>query len=75
MTSSNFNPTALLSKLEREYIKAKLQQVFQSEEFIKTIKIDSHGRFNIETVNWDEYWANFSVDNPNLKFMLHNLKI
>ena len=74
MTSNNFNPTALLSKLEREYIKAKLQQVFQSENLIKTIKIDSHGRFNIETVKWKDYWANLSIDDPNLKSMLHNLK-
>ncbi len=64
-----------LTGLERAYIKSELRGAFYSDKLVRTIEIDFLGRINIDTISWDEFWAEAPVENRKLNKLLDNLKL
>lgn len=74
MTPEELTALDNLPGLERAYIKSKLRETFYSDRLVRTIEIDFCGRINIDTIRWDEFWAEAPVENRKLNKLRANLK-
>ena len=56
MTNFDYSPIDPLPGMIQEYFKDSLAEAFVRPEIITAIEVDWHGRIQIKSQNWGEYW-------------------
>jgi len=57
MTHFDYSPVDPLPGMVQEYLKDTLAEAFVRPEIITAIEVDWHGRIQIKSQNWGEYWG------------------
>lgn len=57
MTYFDYSPVNPLPGIIQEYFKSTLAKAFACPEIITAIDVDWHGRIQIKSQNWEEYWG------------------
>jgi hypothetical protein len=56
MTYFDYSPVDTLPGMVQEYLKGILAEAFVRPEIITAIEVDWHGRIQVKSQNWGEYW-------------------